>query len=307
MHKIFYRNLYIFYIVVTTVFFVSCSDTTKDFSIQSSKLEELSNSIDSINKIFLSGDNIESVSSENKEMCSLNVRKVPGKIDYYNVIKSDAIGFGTGVLFGTCEGILIGTAIFPGVGSAWGAVADGICAGMAFGIVSSVVAVQNYCIARYPHDDLYHMKDWISYNDNMLFDKSIIGGNIGWCHNYVIQKTWGTYIEGLSAEKCFYVTLESLEKNDICKFINQDKCSTYFYNNWCKTYKEGLFYSSPYYEKIIADYIKTVEQLEGLKRFDYSSDVMKKITESGLMKEEIYLLNGTISTFYYSSLLWDIK
>ena len=63
MHKIFYRNLYIFYIVVTTVFFVSCSDTTKDFSIQSSKLEELSNSIDSINKIFLSGDNIESVSS----------------------------------------------------------------------------------------------------------------------------------------------------------------------------------------------------------------------------------------------------
>lgn len=33
---------------------------------------------------------------------------------------------------------------------------------------------------------------------------------------------------------------------------------------------------------------------------------MVEISESGFAEEDIYMLNGMISTFYYSSLLWNM-
>ena len=47
-------------------------------------------------------------------------------------------------------------------------------------------------------------------------------------------------------------------------------------------------------------------QIDEDERFDYTESIMSEISLSELMDEDICLLNGTISTFYYSSLLWNM-
>lgn len=294
-----------FLLLVSMTICVSCSNRMEEQVIGDSRnIQSLLQNIDSINLHFLREYNITNEYTFPRRTMIWDDNPEP--VNGISVVEADGIGFASGLLFGTLEGVLIGTVICPGFGSVAGAVADGLTAGIAVGLVSSIsVARDIYVTSTQNTESYWEFADCVNYGSDVLFNDDIKGANIGWYHNVIIQEMWDNSIDNYTVDFLMEYVSMYFENNGICEFESRENFYQSLTDNW--SYRSDYFdMMNPDYQQIIEEYLATMWQLSESDRFSYTETIMEKIAGYGLPDEDVYLLNGTISTSYYSSLLWNM-
>lgn len=276
--------------------------------------------IDSINAVYLG--------NHNKVTTPIMYASTPGsssddntslkKKDDNSVLIADATGFVTGTVFsGGLELILVGAlagSFIPGAGTAAGAVGgavDIVLSGVAWGALFSADAANgnNKDSTQNGTNRHWDLSDWIIYNEDFIFNEDIIGGNVGWCHNDIIQGIWQQYssdeiLDAINNNHFLDYITSYMEYRDICTFVDKEAfCNAITEELTGCCYRDVI---DPYYNQIIDGYFETITELDREEWFAYTQSVMEEINGFGLPEDDTYRLNGTLSTFYYSSILWNM-
>lgn len=311
------KNFIITVSAVLLMVCVSCSTSIDNVGGSSLRYSMLVQKVDSINNAYIGkvvATPIMYADSNNpNDDTSLK------KKDDNSVFVADAVGFGTAMITTGAETVItgagIGSFVFPGAGTLGGALAgtvDATIAGLAWGaLASAVAAYDNNTDSTKNAGDVYWEKpDWIIYNEDVFFDEDIIGANIGWCHNDVIQGIW----QDISSDEM----LDAMDYNSLLDYITlymedrglftfedrrafNDALSVIWTNNY--NYRDFI---DPSYNQIIDGYFATITELDKEEWFSYTQSIMEEINGFGLPDADVLFLNGTISTFYYSSVLWNM-
>lgn len=229
------------------------------------------------------------------------------------VFRNDAIGFATGFTFAGCEGALVGTVLAPGIGTVTGAIADKLIVGLSTGLVASVVAarVENE-EAALEKDNNGESNDWVKdFSCEFLFPEDMLGANIGYYHNWLISNLWmetGDDIHGVETEYILTTTIRLLEENEIVQF-NDVSSFNLEASLICANFQN---FSEVSFADVLGEYCEVIYlyltefyAVSSEYRQQFTSDFMDVIAGYGLSDEITLLLNGTISTYYYSSVLWN--
>lgn len=287
---------------------VSCSRHNEFKIAQSNDIQNLVQKIDSISLAYVSSSGGEDISCQRIKSPNDGNSDSKKRHDKNNIIKQDMLGFGIGVLTGIPEGVIMGTVICPGIGSATGAAVDALTSGLAFAVVSSAMAVSgekdipNNAVRR-RQGKRYSIK---KCEDTPLFSEDIFGGNIGLYHNLIIQEMWQDFIEKPSSEYAINYTLDYLEINGICKYNNRVDIQNILGEKYILLENDNELHNvNADYKRIIDKYTDTFMNISSNDEHDYTQSVMKIISQFGLAEEDVLLLNGMLSTYYYSSVLWE--
>lgn len=309
MCKIKHMKKILLLLLVVLVSF-SCAEQNPKQLIGCERANALSYKIDSINTWYLqecyNSTISPSVYSSSEEQEKDDTEELKKKDDT-SVFLADAVGFASGSFLGAETGAILGTVVCPGMGTLAGGVGDAIATGVTVAMVCSILAADRNNKDSTKNSEIYwEYEDWIYQNDAVVFDESIIASNVGWLHNAIITSL-GINREEIDIEILLDYSSNYLESNSICEFYDRVQFCANIRDQW-SCLNENLYNSDFFanYYPIFEDYVMVFEQIEEDYRFSYTESIMIEISESGLLEEDMYRLNGMISTFYYSSLLWNM-
>lgn len=232
-----------------------------------------------------------------------------------NVATMDGIGFMVGVMADGEMGIVLGGIIGSAPGAAIGAVVDKMIAGLAIGLVMSVQTAkkQNNDSTANATEFLWNVDDWVNREDEgCVFDTIIKGGNLGYLHNWLIREMWE------NTDVAAVIENDELSDEWLAAYLadNIDRIPKYdiflydsyrFYHTILQIRNTAInVWDCPLYEAVLNTYLSTIRRLDREDKFEYTQDIMYAISESSLYDEHILALNGAISTYYYSMLLWNM-
>lgn len=230
------------------------------------------------------------------------------------VFECDALGFAVGFTFAGNEGALVGTILSPGVGTIAGAIMDKLMVGIVTGMVASLTAANNANLeASLEQSNEGDMDYWIhDFSDSFLFSEDVLGANVGYYHNWLISNLWiehGNNIRSMETDDILMYAVDLLERGEIVQF-NDAPMFNAEVSSLCDGFQdfEGIsFMNIPEENRdVIFLYLTELTTILPNNRQQFTSDFMDVIAGYGLSEENTILLNGMISTYYYSSLLWNI-
>ena len=303
-------GVFFLYVAILTIC-VSCSSKKDMQIVEVVDIHILLQKVDSINAYFVKEHNISG------NQCVL--LKSPLESDSIqqanaqNVFVADAIGFWSGAVLGAGTGLVIGTIICPGAGSLAGASLDFISGGLANAVVCSIVtAKHNNWVALQEDEPQWDCGEWINYANNMLFEDEILGSNIGWYHNDIIQNIWSNSLYASSYEDMSDYMVAYMENNHFFEFEDRELFISFVQQQFLFMSNEPQNYilqdfDTMEYQQIVEGYMATIVQIEEEARYDYTHSIMEEISQFGLDDENTFMLNGTISTYYYSTQLWNMN
>lgn len=304
---------FVFFLSVV-VYFVSCSKCDvnsvehidKQYSILFVKLDSLDNTY-----------SIEYDKSNHKRAKEEDNTKLKQK-DKVDIAEADmegfAIGAGVGALYGASIGSIVGAGL---LGSAIGATIVGIPYSVVYSMSeylnttsedsASVSSIESFYKINYK-DPIYE------YQYTPLFDNDILCSNVGCLHNYVVEKlvTNYTYDEliGMSHEDMLDYSITVLRDSLL---YNTEECDSIY--SFVRDEFSGINETSIFDEYsatddnvygIILRYIESVMEISEDNLFGYTSEFMNFVTQELTNLDEIFLVNSSISIFYYSYNLWKL-
>ena len=223
--------------------------------------------------------------------------------------------FAFGTVVSLVEIVVIGTILWPGVGTAVGVVADMLVTSLTLAAIASVLSAKeaNF-IALQGQVEGEDSSDWICcLSDDFLFSEDVLGANIGYYHNWLISNVWldyGSEIHNVSTEDIINHMVSSMEIYELAHFYDIDafrsEIST-IYANIQSNQGMNIVDLVEYYHEVILFYLSEIVTIPREERQLYTSDFMGIIATSRLSDENILFLNGMISTYYYSSVLWNLN
>lgn len=285
----------------------SCSDNMDMQSVEKSNISMLMHRVDSINSYYIKVYGTSNVQSVVRKS-TLDTDTTQQQANHQEIFRADAVGFYVGAVLGAEEGYVIGTFIYPGMGTIFGAVAEAISAGISLGALCSIwTARNNNCIALQNAEPSLNMEEWIHSDPNILFEDELVGGNVGWYHNDIIRAIWSNSLYNSSSEELLENIAVYLEDNHIVEYEDRELFISVLHEQW--SMMPDNFYNNENieYQLIVEGYMETMAQIDEDARFAYTHSMMEEISQFGLEEVDTYLLNGTISTYYYSSQLWNIE
>ena len=313
-------------LLLLALFSFSCSEKTLNSPTASLRSSDLVDIIDSISTLYLEGDEDVSTPIQQSRKAETEENTSLKNQDTESIVTADAIGFCAGALFGAETGMVVGSVL--GVpGSVAGSVLDALASGLTTAAICSIVAASD---STEKVNNCYPKEEWITSQNNILFDKKIVGGNLGWYHNALIQHLLKEPIKeidilslldrsfqspeeipGISVMNFLkYAKNKSTGKNvKIFEFKDRKLFCECLYKKWNVLSANDMmsFKMNHDYQLIIANYFESVAKIDSPKKLAYTQSVMREISEFGLKDEDAYLINGTISTYYYSLILWNIE
>lgn len=234
------------------------------------------------------------------------------------VAKADSEGFAVGFAVGAVTGGAVGTLVTPGVGTAIGTLSGGAAIGAAYAAIWSANEANTIRDERKEImvlDDLYRLNTDNPINDlsnsSIIFDDSICGANIGFIHNAIILSLY------FQDQDVFF----SLSNEEIAYYVFEDYFRPYagyedeyydMYMQVCNGIENDYHLNDDnvfvYPDDIIEFYFEELQSIPSGSWTSYTEDFMR-IVDQELEddNERIFLVNGTISTFIYSSFLWNLN
>lgn len=292
-------------LLLLALFSFSCSEKTLNSPTASLRSSDLVDIIDSISTLYLEGDEDVSTPIQQSRKAETEENTSLKNQDTESIVTADAIGFCAGALFGAETGMVVGSVL--GVpGSVAGSVLDALASGLTTAAICSIVAASD---STEKVNNCYPKEEWITSQNNILFDKKIVGGNLGWYHNALIQHLLKEPIKEIDILSLLDRSTLFLETNKIFEFKDRKLFCECLYKKWNVLSANDMmsFKMNHDYQLIIANYFESVAKIDSPKKLAYTQSVMREISEFGLKDEDVYLINGTISTYYYSLILWNIE
>lgn len=229
------------------------------------------------------------------------------------IAKEDMEGFAIGGGLGLGFGAAVGSVV-PGIGNGFGALCGGLIGGIVYAVVWSIDAANELqgdgtcSITRLYYID--SSNPIYSFSQPMeLFDSSIECSNVGWMHNYIISSL---HNDGQDS-------LLTLSHEEIIDYIFTTALSPIigYENEYYALYEEIQDNIDNDYSTFnISDYDATIQlYFEDLhyisERFwhEYTEDFMQIVDDelSGYDDTRVMVINGCLSTFYYSRCLWNLN
>lgn len=281
----------------------------------------------STNRIALvvqdNGDNHQNEEKIRKSDADVQGAKDGAEIGAATLGAVGAISWGT--ICGMASG---GMAIVPGMavgGAAGSSVGAGI--GAAIGaVVASVKASENDSttsahIARMTGEDFWQYAYEIDMSNPLLYKhqvillpEDLIGANIGYWHNTILQMLFRTY----SSDEIYMASIESLT-GMVCEMAADsglfylDPIAQYdFTNLFSITYSHNHFIEPSTEDEIIEECMATICSIPSNQWKEYILSVMEEIDEiadyegsENSLLSALYI-NGALSVFYYSYCIWHL-
>lgn len=152
------------------------------------------------------------------------------------------------------------------------------------------------------------------YQYTPLFDNDILYSNVGCLHNYIVEKlvTNYTYDEliGMSHEDMLDYSITVLRDSLLYNTEECDSIYSFVRDEFSGINETSIFdgYSATddNVYGIILRYIESVMEISEDNLFGYTSEFMNFVTQELTNLDEIFLVNSSISIFYYSYNLWKL-
>ncbi len=222
-----------------------------------------------------------------------------------------AIGAGVGGLFGGTIGSVVGAGW---LGSGIGAVIVGIPYSVVYSLseylnVTSEDSTSVSSVGINPSDPIYENR-YIPQ-----FDSTISYSNVGCLHNYVIDKFIQQYdyadLMNMSYDDMLDCSINILRDSLL---YNTEECDSIYsfarsefsgINN--SSILDGYSPSDDNVYGIILRYLETVMDIQEEDLLGYTSDFMSVVSQELTNLDEVFIVNASISVFYYSYILWKVE
>ncbi len=137
---------------------------------------------------------------------------------------------------------------------------------------------------------------------DLLFDEQIYGAEMGYYHNCVITSLFDN-----NGKDMFDWSIEEIQDSTIEQVLdlliaeNPDVARDVLHECLRIVEEDGVDApENPYVER----YLFSVQELESPDKKSYTEDFMRIIQQEIVDEQEVLLINGSISTYFYSSCLW---
>ena len=309
---------FVFFLSVV-VYFVSCSKCdVKSVEHIDKQYSVLFVKLDSLDNIYY----IEYDKSNHKRAKEEDNTKLKEK-DKVDIAKADMNGFAVGAGVGSIFGGFAGTIVTGGsvVGAAVGGFIGAGIVGIPYSVVysmseylnttsgdsASVSSIESFYKINF-RDPIYE------YQYTPLFDNDILYSNVGCLHNYIVEKlvTNYTYDEliGMSQEDMLNYSITVLRDSLLYNTEECDNIYSFVRDEFSGINETSIFdgYSATddNVYGIILRYIESVMEISEDNLFGYTSEFMNLVDQELTNLDEIFLVNSSISIFYYSYNLWKL-
>ena len=241
------------------------------------------------------------------------------KKDKIDIAEADMNGFAVGAGVGAVFGGSIGSVVGAGwLGSGIGAAIVGIPYSVVYSLSeylditsddsTSVSSIGNFYRIN-PSDPIYENR-YIPQ-----FDSTISYSNVGCLHNYVIDKLIQQYdyadLMNMSYDDMLDCSINILRDSLL---YNTEECDSIYsfarneffgINN--SSVLDGYSPSDDNVYGIILRYLETVMDIQEEDLLGYTSDFMSVVSQELTNLDEVFIVNASISVFYYSYILWKVE
>lgn len=246
------------------------------------------------------------------------------KKDKIDIAEADMAGFVAGGSLGGFIGGAAGTIITGGslIGTSVGGLIGVGILGIPYSVVyslseylditsddsTSVSSVGNFYRIN-PSDPIYENR-YIPQ-----FDSTISYSNVGCLHNYVIDKLIQQYdyadLMNMSYDDMLDCSINILRDSLL---YNTEECDSIYsfarsefsgINN--SSVLDGYSPSDDNVYGIILRYLETVMDIQEEDLLGYTSDFMSVVSQELTNLDEVFIVNASISVFYYSYILWKVE
>ena len=247
------------------------------------------------------------------------------KAERARIAEADAAGLLAGMGAGATTGAAIGTAAGPaGVAAAGaaGAVAGAVGGAALFSALKAEEIrgehEENAEENALAYNDIYMLDIDNPVNDftmsDPFFDWSIRGANMGWAHNFLISAMYNEYkdefFEMSTEQKVVHMFEEYIYPNNDAEYYcwkdayiyTLDNCE-YEYNRWKENPSDFAT------DEVILLFNEELKCVSDEYWFDYAQDYMRIVDQElgGWADDRVLIINGYISTFFYSYCLWNLN
>lgn len=233
------------------------------------------------------------------------------KKEKVGVAKADMEGFAIGAGVGGLFGGVVGAGW---LGSGIGAAIVGIPYSVVYSLseylnVTSEDSTSVSSVGINPSDPIYENR-YIPQ-----FDSTISYSNVGCLHNYVIDKFIQQYdyadLMNMSYDDMLDCSINILRDSLL---YNTEECDSIYsfarsefsgINN--SSVLDGYSPSDDNVYGIILRYLETVMDIQEEDLLGYTSDFMSVVSQELTNLDEVFIVNASISVFYYSYILWKVE
>lgn len=311
-------NLGVFFLGVALLMSCSKCDVNsiehpeKEYSVLLVKLDSLDNTY-----------SIEYDKSNHKRAKEEDNTKLKRK-EKFSVAKADLEGFIDGGSLGGFIGGAAGTIITGGsiIGTAVGGLIGAGIVGIPYSVVYSMEEYLNTTSGDSASVSSIERFYKINYRDPIyesqytpLFDNDILYSNVGCLHNYVVEKLVTNYaydeLIGMSQEDMLDYSITVLRDSLLYNTEECDSIYSFVRDEFSGINETSIFdgYSATddNVYGIILRYIESVMEISEDNLFGYTSEFMNLVSQELTNLDEIFLVNSSISIFYYSYSLWKLR
>lgn len=316
-----------------TVLFTSCNNNLPLNEIEENQLNTttLDYRLDSLNQVYgINSLNIRHKPLDNatEKEDTEELKESKSKAD---ISDADFDGFCSGAGVGGLAGGAVGTIVTGGgsvIGTAIGTLIGMVTGGIIGAVAKSVIAVQKQEEQQMEqgedegvwrslipqNKDIYaiDLRDPISFYEDRdcLFNEQIIGSNMGFVHNYIISVLYRNngyrlfqWSPDVLVDSIIYTYANILDSKDLyledILIISDEIINNVLIDDITHKDDEYISYFIESYQALIS------ENVCFEKRRDYTEEYMDIIQQEIGDEEYVFLINGAISTYFYSYDLWQ--
>lgn len=233
------------------------------------------------------------------------------------IAKADAWGAIEGAAMGASIGGAVGTVV-PSIGNGAGAIGGGVSLAAVYAVRRSKEEAdairEEHNNNAMAFDDIYKLNTLHPINDftfaNHLFNDGIRFANIGFMHNYIISSIYNEVHEDF-----FDMSDEDLAANifeDYFTPLSAHEQEYYnLFNHVTMDFNLGLAnaFTLSNSDTIIQFYFEELADIPENSWCEYTEDFMQIVDQNlgELDEDRVLLINGCLSTFFYSKCLWNLN
>lgn len=294
------------FFILSVLYFTSCSNTNLMNVRETDKTPKLSipqKSNNYYSEYLIFKTKIDSLYSIYNTVSLLNNEEDQTKLK--EVAQSDMEGAKNGWNEGSMAGATLG--VFWGgiTGAGTMSIVGGLVGALVYGVEASVNKALQDSTTQYivlPNESIVEIQPFNDFS----------AGNLGYYHNFIISYLYQNNLvfPEMSATDLMYAIFNSID--DLYGIQLSDEAHSFFISD---LYDFSLGYEidnenvdMDIITDITNDYISALYNVNEYNRESFTYNYMSIVESSfGTETEETYIINGSISVGYYSSLLWSIE